>query len=63
MHVDRDDQSVKIWLDPEVRVAVNHGYHRPELRKIERIAHQHQELLRHEWDAFCHGNAGAAQSP
>jgi hypothetical protein len=32
---------------------------RQELRKIERIVHQHIDLLRSEWDAFCGNNANA----
>lgn len=53
MHVDRDDLSAKVWLDPDVRVATNHGFSRTELREIERITRDNLELLRHEWDAFC----------
>jgi hypothetical protein len=37
MHVDRDDQSVKVWRDPDVTVAANHGDSRTELREIEAI--------------------------
>lgn len=59
MHVDRDDLSAKLWLDPDVRVAENFGYGRRELRTIERIAREHVELLRHEWDTFCRDSAGA----
>lgn len=53
MHVDRDDRSAKVWLDPDVTVAANHGYSRTELREIERITRANLEHLRHEWDAFC----------
>jgi hypothetical protein len=53
MHVDRGDLSAKLWLDPDVRVADNHGYGRRELREIERIAREHGEQLRDEWDRFC----------
>jgi len=53
MHVDRDQLSAKLWLDPDVRVAENHGYSRRELRAIEQIAREHLEVLRYEWDAFC----------
>ena len=59
MHVDRDDLSAKLWLDPDIRVAENFGYNRCELRTIERIAREHVELLRHEWDAFCRDSAAA----
>jgi hypothetical protein len=53
MHVDRGNLTVKLWLDPDVRVADNHGYSRRELREIERLAREHVEQLRDEWDRFC----------
>jgi hypothetical protein len=58
-HVDRDKFSAKLWLDPDVRIAENLGYGRQELREIERIARQHIELLRGEWDGFCGGDIDA----
>jgi hypothetical protein len=57
MHVDRENISAKIWLDPVVSLAENHGYSRRELREIERIATDNLETLRNEWDNFCSGNA------
>jgi hypothetical protein len=53
MHVDRENLSAKLWLDPDVRVADNRGYSRRELREIERITRDNLERLRDEWDAFC----------
>lgn len=60
MHVDRENQSAKFWLDPDVTLAANHGYSRRELREIERIMREHLETLRHEWDAFCRGDTHPA---
>ena len=60
MHVDRENKSVKFWLDPVVSLADNHGYGRKELREIEQIAQENLEILRNEWDAFCGGNARIA---
>ncbi|WP_322495617.1 hypothetical protein [Chloroflexus sp.] len=37
-------------------MAENRGYNRKELRDIERIVRSHLELLRYEWDNFCHDN-------
>jgi Domain of unknown function (DUF4160) len=54
MHVDRERLSAKLWLDPDVTVADNHGFSRRELREIERITRDNLERLREEWDAFCH---------
>ncbi len=56
MHVDRENMSAKIWLDPVVSLAENHGYSRRELRDIEQMATENMEKLRNEWDAFCNGN-------
>jgi len=56
MHVDRENMSAKIWIDPVISLAENHGYGRKELRDIERIATENLEILRNEWDAFCNGN-------
>jgi hypothetical protein len=56
MHVDRGELSAKFWLDPDVRMADNHGYGRRELREIERIARENLEYLRNEWDRFCIGS-------
>ncbi len=55
MKVDRESQSVKFWLDPDVALVENHGFSRKELRDIERIVRDHLEVLRNEWDAFCSG--------
>ena len=46
--------SVKFWLDPNVSLAENFGFSRKELRDIERIVRDNLEILRNEWDAFCH---------
>ncbi len=58
MHVDRERLSAKFWLDPNVSLAMNHGYSRRELREIESLLRANLERLRHEWDAFCHADAG-----
>ncbi|MCE7990114.1 MAG: DUF4160 domain-containing protein [Caldilinea sp. CFX5] len=57
MHVDRENLSAKLWLDPDIRIAENLGYSRHELRVIERLARENLEVLRNEWDDFCRGRA------
>lgn len=61
-HVDRENLSAKLWLDPIVSIAFNYGFKRRELRSIERIVQSYEEVLRHEWDAFCHQNDDIGQS-
>jgi Domain of unknown function (DUF4160) len=60
MHVDRENMSAKFWLDPDVSLKENHGYNRRELRDIERIARDHLEALRYEWDSFCDNYSGTS---
>jgi hypothetical protein len=56
MHIDRENMSAKIWLDPVVSLVENRGYSRKELRDIEQMAAENLEKLRNEWDDFCSGN-------
>lgn len=58
MHIDRENKSAKLWLDPNVSLAVSYGYSRKELRDIEQITRENLERLRNEWDAFCSGYTG-----
>jgi hypothetical protein len=60
MHVDRENQSAKFWLDPDVALAANYGYSRRELHDIERRMREPLEPLRHEWDGFCRGDTHPA---
>lgn len=54
IHVQRDKQRVKFWLDP-VMMADNIGFRPQELRRIERIVIENIELLRSKWDEHCSG--------
>jgi hypothetical protein len=48
IHVDRDDQSVKFWLDP-VSLAANLGFGPAELRRIYRLVVENRNLLLEKW--------------
>jgi Domain of unknown function (DUF4160) len=48
IHVDRDDQSAKFWLDP-VALAGNLGFNPAELRRIQRLVAENRNLLLEEW--------------
>lgn len=49
VHVDRDDQSAKFWLNP-VRLARNLGFSPHELRRIQRLLEGEQERLLEAWN-------------
>ena len=50
VHVDRDDQSAKFWLNP-VALVRNLGFSPVELRRIQRLLEENQELLLEKWYA------------
>ena len=53
VHVDRDDDSAKFWLQP-ISLARNLGFRAHELREIERIISDNQQELLEAW----HGRFG-----
>lgn len=48
VHVDRDDQSAKFWLNP-VALAWNLGFRPPELRRVHRLVLENRNLLLEKW--------------
>lgn len=51
IHVRRDRQDVKFWLDP-VEEAKNKGFPRHEVRKIRRLVEKHEPRLIAEWHDY-----------
>lgn len=51
VHVDRDDQSCKFWLAP-VALARNLGFSPRELRIIENIIKENNEILSEAWNDY-----------
>ncbi len=51
VHVDREHMAAKLWLNP-VSVASNFGYSRHELRRIERLVSDNQQLCLRKWNEF-----------
>ena len=48
IHVERDDNVVKYWLDP-VRLQTSAGFGSAELRRIQRIIEDNRETLIEAW--------------
>jgi hypothetical protein len=57
VHVDRDDQSAKFWLEP-IGLARNLGFSPAELRKIDRLVQEHQHELQEAWNDWFGNPAG-----
>jgi hypothetical protein len=50
-HIDREDRSSKFWLQP-VALARNLGFSAKELRDIEKILIENQQLLLEAWNDY-----------
>lgn len=51
IHVDRDDLSVKFWLEP-VGLARNLGFTPSELRRLQKLVIQHQTVFLEAWHGY-----------
>lgn len=51
VHIDRDDQSCKFWLQP-VGLARNLGFNANELRDLERLVIDNQQQLLEAWHEY-----------
>ena len=51
MHVQRDRNEAKFWLDP-VRLERSGGFPRHELREIRRLLETHEQDLLDAWNAY-----------
>lgn len=53
VHVERDDNVVKFWLDP-ARLHRNVGFRAVELRQIQRVVEENQRRLLEAWNEYFH---------
>ena len=51
VHVERDAQIAKVWLEP-VRLVRSGGFRRRELRAIEELVSDNKETLLESWNEF-----------
>jgi hypothetical protein len=51
VHIDRDDQTAKFWLEP-VTLVRNLGFAAHELGKLEKLMNDHQRTLLEAWNEF-----------
>ena len=48
VHVDRDDSSAKVWLEP-IQLARNFGFNAKELHQIIKTVRLNQDILKKAW--------------
>ena len=51
VHVERDGDVAKFWLDP-VTVQRSGGFGRPEILRILRLVQEHRERIMEAWDEY-----------
>ncbi len=51
MHVEREANLAKSWLDP-VRLAESGGFGRAEIRRVEALVRDNANQLRRAWDEY-----------
>ena len=54
IHVERDDDEAKFWLDP-VRIQWSVGFSAREIRTMEKLVKENQQLLLERWHEFFNG--------
>ena len=54
IHVERDDNVAKFWLDP-VRLQSSGGFPRVEMRQIEQLVTENQQMLLEAWNEYFRG--------
>jgi hypothetical protein len=54
IHVERDDDTAKFWLDP-VRLHNSGGFSRTEINRIQKLVEEKREELLRSWDEYFNG--------
>ena len=54
VHVERDDNVAKLWLDP-ARLQSSGGFARVEISRIEKLVNDHQNKLLESWNEYFRG--------
>ncbi len=49
VHVVSGDGEAKFWLEPDLELAKNYGYHRQQLKEIESLVEDHRDELVSAW--------------
>ena len=51
VHVHHADGEAKVWLDPRIELAQNHGLKSHRLKVVIRLVHEHEDEIRKAWKA------------
>ncbi len=54
VHVERDRQTAKFWLDP-VRLQQSRGFSGAEINRVRQVVEEHRDDLLRSWDEYFEG--------
>jgi hypothetical protein len=54
VHIERDDSEAKYWLEP-MRLQRSSGFTASELRRVEKLVIDNQQLLLDKWNEYFNG--------
>ncbi len=57
VHIDRDDSTAKSWLEP-ISLANNIGFSAKELRKLQAVVQENQEIFLEAWNGYFGDSSG-----
>ena len=55
VHVERDDESCKCWVQP-LTLAANRGFSARELNRVRGLIQENIEAIRNAWNRHCYGS-------
>jgi len=55
VHVLSADGEAKFWLEPEIKLAKNHGYSRSQLKLVESMVEEHYDEVIAAWRRYFAG--------
>lgn len=49
VHVSSNGKQIKIWIEPDIEVAINHGFSEKEIKSIIQIITDNEQSIKDRW--------------
>lgn len=50
VHVDKGEDEAKVWIEPKIELAENHGFSPREIKFILKTIEEHERAIRKKWN-------------
>lgn len=50
IHVEKGEKEAKIWLEPTIQIAYNHGFTTKELKLILQTVREYEQIIKDKWN-------------